>query len=74
MYYLVEYLIYIVAAALLGALLFATTSVVVLSSEGAKRLATGSSKVAERTLRALEGPAKSAIALIAPVSANAKRV
>ena len=74
MYYLAEYLIYVAVASVLGALLFAASTVFVLSQEGAKYLPTASRKAAERTIRAVEASAKSSTAFINPVSSNAKRV
>ena len=73
MYYLAEYVIYVAVATVLGVLLFAASTVFVLSQEGAKHLP-AARKVAERTFRAVEASARSATAFISPVGSNVKRV
>ena len=63
-YIVVEYLTYIIVVTLLGAVLFGTSAVALLSQEGAKYLARNSRKVAERTLQAAAATAKTAAAVV----------
>jgi len=50
-YIALEYLAYVLVVVLLGAVLFGTSALILVSQEGAKHLAASSHKVAERTVQ-----------------------
>ncbi len=66
MYILVEYLIYVIFVTVLGAVLFGTTTLVLMGQEGAKYIAHNYRKVAERTLQAAALTAKTVTAVVNP--------
>ena len=70
MYIIVEYLIYVIIVTLLGATLFATTTLVLIGQEGAKYITHNYRKVAERTLQAAAATAKTVTAVVTPSGHN----
>ncbi|HEV2492414.1 MAG TPA: hypothetical protein VG204_05005 [Terriglobia bacterium] len=62
-YVALEYLSYVFVVIVLGAVLFGTSALIVVSQEGAKHLAANSRKVAERTVQLAQATIKSAAAV-----------
>ncbi len=66
MYIMLEYLSYVILVTLLGAVLFAGSTLVLIGQEGAKYIAYNYRKVAARTLHAAAATAETAAAVVNP--------
>lgn len=66
LYIALEYLTYVFVVTLLGTALFATSTLVLLSQEGAKHVAATSRRVVDRTVHLAEATLKSAASLNLP--------